>query len=228
MNAADRLIVALDSDAADMGAVFLRLYRETSIRFFKVGPQLLLQHSGMVFIENMIREGHSNGSAVDLFLDLKVYDTRDTVARVVRHAFDLGARFVTVHATPSVMEAAMRAKPTGERHKVLAVSQLSDQERPTRDVFSKGLDTCDGIICPPYAVNVFKQSSIGKIFVCPGIRRRSVIGYVGPDDDHVYTATPAGALSAGADYLVVGRPIWRAPDPVAVARAILAEMGSVS
>ena len=90
------LIVALDGDAADMGAIFLRLRRETPIRWFKIGPQVLLQHAGMILIENMMRE---DGTL--LMADLKVYDTEDTVVNIVRRAVDMGAHMITVHGTPS-------------------------------------------------------------------------------------------------------------------------------
>ena len=234
MTPADRLIVALDGDTAAMGAVFLRIHINTPIRWFKISPGLLLQHSGMTFVENMMRE-----DGVNLMYDGKIYDTRDTVERTVKAAFDLGARFVTVHATPSVMEAAMRAKPADERCKVLAVSNLSDN--PVEFSSSRlryALSICDGAICSGRMTEYVRQwISKDKLLVCPGIRRRWPVGYINkgpesystpvesqPANNHVHPTTPAEALCAGADYLVVGRPIWQAPDPVAAARAIIAEM----
>ena len=226
MNAADRLIVALDGDAAEMGSVFLRLHRETPVRWFKIGPQLLLQHSGMPFIENMLREDD-----VNLFADMKVYDTRDTVKNVVARAFSLRARFVTVHATPSVMEAAMRAKPADERCKVLAVGPTTDQGDTSISSYAheqviRALKVCDGIVCHPKLA--FHGRRDKKISICPGIRPSPPAFTKRPDylmdGGHSYPQTPIVALKGGADYLVVGRPIWQAPDPIAAALAILAEM----
>lgn len=233
----NRLIVALDGDAADMGAVFLRLHRETPVRFFKVGPQMLLQYSGMTLVTNMLRE-----RGVDLFYDGKTYDTRDTVANTVRRAFDLGARFVTVHATPSVMEAAMRAKPDDPRCKVLAVGPTSD--RPISD-FATFWDRefpitaiTDGIIAPARALEMYpvltrRLKDASKLLVCPGVRPDPEIVGMGWMEDWEYIGSHAScemlamALRAGADYLVVGRPITAAPDPVTAARAILQEMEEV-
>jgi orotidine-5'-phosphate decarboxylase len=228
----DRLIVALDGDAPGMGIVFARLYRETPIRWFKIGPAILLDHSGMILIENMMRE-----TGVNLFLDLKLYDTRDTVDRTVRRAFDLGARFVTVHATPSMVEAAMRAKPPGDRCKVLAIKHLTDQPPPWDQEDLRGtalwFEPADGLVLPSWAIkHVHKDDRADKVIVCPGIRRAGKPesgGYRNPDDpnNHARPATPTEALRAGADYLVVGRPITAAPDPIAAAKAIIQEMNDV-
>lgn len=226
MTPAERLIVALDG-APDQD-LYRALRNQAGVMWFKIGVSTLLSTGGLELARYIV-EREDN-----LFLDLKLYDTRDTVDRTIHRAFDLGVRFVTVHATPSVMESAMRAKPADPRCKVLAVPTLTDQPTPKTDIFSESLDTCDGIVCSADRVRVLKMSSVDKIFICPGIRRgppkdrpNAIVGGYEQPDNHVTPATPTEALRAGADYLVVGRPIYAAPDPVAEARAILKEMENV-
>lgn len=224
----DRLIVALDDpDVSRAERLYARLYHEVGVRFFKIGVATLFDHSGY----ELARTIANFGTGTSLFLDLKVYDTRDTVERTVRRAFDLGARFVTVHATPSMLEAAMRAKPQDVRHKVLAVGRLSDDTSLTdiglptdarsQDVWMGSASTMsDGCVTNLETIRWLRPTCPSKVFVKAGIRR------VGDSpDSHVAPATPAEVICAGADYLVVGRPIWQADDPVAVARAIIEEMG---
>jgi orotidine-5'-phosphate decarboxylase len=223
------LIVALDLDAPAAGAVFLRLRRELNQRWFKIGPRSLLDHSGMILIENMLRED------ARLFFDLKVYDTRDTVAATTRAAFAAGAEMLTVHATPSMLAAAMGAKRPGSAAKVLAVGALTDS---LQDVLSTGitdetLRQCDGLVCSVPLLRWLTDNDLRQqaIFVCPGIRRgpppdrpNSIEGGYESPDSHVRLGTPAEARAAGADFVVVGRPILNAADPVAAAWAILEEL----
>jgi orotidine-5'-phosphate decarboxylase len=223
------LIVALDGDAADMGAIFLRLRRETPIRWFKIGPQVLLQHAGMILIENMMRE---DGTL--LMADLKVYDTEDTVVNIVRRAVDMGAHMITVHGTPSVMEAVTDAKPKNATYKVLAVGPTTDQ--PQTD-FSHWLEDapielCDGIVLGVRSLMRWQKylAAHKLLAVCPGIRRQHIlplpeyIEWKDSPNDHRNPATPYEALQAKANFIVVGRPITTATDPVVVAKAILDEM----
>jgi orotidine-5'-phosphate decarboxylase len=160
-------------------------------------------------------------------LDCNDYDTRDSVARDAEVAFnDLGARFLTVHATPSMLEAAMRAKPPGDYCKVLAVGPLTDHTDGRIDEYELAAARADGVICPVRMVG-YVRSAFGTppITVCPGIRLRGTMDSNPFDaDNHVNPATPAEAKAAGADYIVVGRPIYEADDPVAAARAIMAEL----
>jgi orotidine-5'-phosphate decarboxylase len=226
---ADRLIVALDGEPNEMEILVGRL-RGVGVNFFKLGIDALLQPRGRA-----LADGIASFPGFSLFLDLKLYDTRDTVDRTVRRAFDLGARFVTVHATPSVMEAAMRTKPSGDRCKVLAVGPTSDQsyESYNRWLENAPIELCDGVVCP--AAFVHRWASYlrchDKIVVCPGVRpltlARDPGGFEYIDerpDDHATVTSPRLAIEQGAGFLVVGRPICAAPDPVAAARAILAEI----
>lgn len=225
--ARERLIVALDDPSDERcDDLVTMLPVDAGVSFFKVGPTLLLSRNGYGIVERIVRLGY------DLFLDLKLYDTRDTVDRTVRAAFDLGARFVTVHATPSVTEAAMRAKPTGDRCRVLAVPTLTDADPAdwSSTETREALEACDGIVCHPHHASFFQRWSTlraGKILVCPGVRplTGSWDDHLATWDNHAAPVQPAHAIAAGADYLVVGRPIWRAADPVSAARVIVAEMG---
>jgi orotidine-5'-phosphate decarboxylase len=235
MNAADRLIVALDGHTGNMGRIVAAMYRDVGVAFFKVGVSTLLQPGGYDLCRTINKLGLTS-----LFLDIKLYDVRDTVQPVIRQAFeDLGARFVTVHATPSVMEAAMRAKPADPRCKVLAIGPTSDIQVsyngdliPEVEATIRGLDECDGAVMSGRLLQAYKREyglRKGKIVVAPGIRlpAKTSEGWddmVAPRDDHNYPLRPSEALAAGADYLVVGRPIYASADPVAAARAIIAEM----
>ncbi len=226
MTAAERLIVALDGDIIEMQLLARRLSSETAVRFFKLGPSSLLQPGFHATVDVIL-----DNCNADLFLDLTLYNTRDTVQVAIKAAFDLGARFVTVHATPSVMEAAMRAKPAGDRCKVLAVGPTTDQGNNAISPYAHetmvcALKICDGVVCHPKLA--FHARRDKKISVCPGIRPLPPPFTIRPDcltdGGHSYPQTPTVALKSGADYLVVGRPIWRADDPVAAARVIIAEM----
>ena len=205
------LIVALDfDDALTASNIAELLNREAGVGFFKIGARVLMHPYSADLIDYL--------SDYDLMFDFKLYDTRDTVAATAARAFALGARFLTVHAMPLMLAAAMGAK-TDERQKVLAVNELTDLHE-ARSV--TGPAQFDGIICSvqtAYEIQLFGGKPEGKIIVCPGIRPRGT-----SPDNHVRPATPAEARAAGADYVVVGRPIIAAADPVAAARAIMEEL----
>jgi orotidine-5'-phosphate decarboxylase len=213
------LIIALDCPAPQAGEIFCQLNRELDQRWFKIGPRILLDHSGMILIENMLRED------VRLFFDLKIYDTRDTVTATARAAFAAGAEMLTDHATPSMLDAAMAAKPPWDHVKVLAVPTLTDN--PNYGWEFAGSTQFDGIVCPAWSARWYHKRYSGKIIVSPGIRfvRETPTGPVSEDpDNHVRPASPAEARAMGTDFVVVGRPILNAADPVAAARTIMAEL----
>lgn len=210
------LIVALDlPEAIYSHELYDHLRHETEVRWFKVEEDNLLDQFGYNLIRTIARNAN-------LFLDLKCYKTADSIDRVARRAFDLGARFLSVHATPSMLEAAMRAKPAGDRRKVLAVGSLTDDNGT---FFPNHEFDCDGIICAVRTLGAWKArtADTSKILVCPGIRP---IGW--PADNHVNPATPAEAKAAGADYIVVGRPIINSNDPVKATWAIIDELAAAS
>jgi len=219
------LIVALDAPTSwDNRRLLEKLVDQTPVRFFKLGVAALMSDRTHLLIDEITNRYRirSLDQCARLMLDLKVYDTRDTVARVVHRAFEIGAHMVTVHATPSVMGAAMAAKVRAT-DVVLAVPHLTDQHLGRWSAsFSVGaLEACDGIVCPASIAAHHRSSTCmqEKLLVVPGIRPQ------GSDaDNHRTAATPGEAIRAGATHVVVGRPIWQSPDPVAATLAILEEM----
>ena len=208
-----QLIVALDIDDPDRLRETFHACMVAGVSFFKLGVRALLlpKISGMHVIKDIV------SSSGDVMLDLKLYDTADTVHAVARRAFELDVRFLTVHATPSMLDAAMGAKSPGDYHKVLAVGPLTDNETDWPAGFNP--TQCDGLIRSAECGSVWKANAPDKILVCPGVRP---LGWSA--DNHVNPATPAEARAAGADYIVVGRPIVDAPDSAAAARAIMEEI----
>jgi orotidine-5'-phosphate decarboxylase len=224
------LIVALDGpDNASMSQLVVDLVHRTPVRFFKLTAAHLMRPG----TERLVRTitcpyPNHDETRSRLFLDLKVYDTPDTVRNVTRAAFDLGAAFLTVHGSPSVIDATMRAKPDDRDCKVLAVGPTSDWSHRDYRSWIQGAQLCDGVICPAAYADRWATylHYHDKLVVCPGVRSPSddrAGGYLQPDDHHRIMA-PKPAMSAGADYIIVGRPIWQAVDPVAATQAILAEM----
>lgn len=224
---ADRLIVALDfPDARAALALVDRL--EGSARWFKVGLELYIAE-GKSLVAELQRRGFS------VFLDLKLHDIPNTVASAVRAAARLGVNMLTVHASggPEMLAAAAESTDTGLT--LLAVTVLTSidaaqleatgvrgsaaaqVERLATMAFAYGIR---GFVCSPAEVaGLRRRLGSEPLLVIPGIRPEgAAIG------DQRRVATPAAAMAAGASYLVVGRPITRAVDPGAAARAILAQM----
>lgn len=176
------------------------------------------------------------GGEASVFLDLKLHDIPNTVAGAVRSALDLDPLLLTLHASggPAMLRAAVEARGS-QRTKLLAVTVLTSlddsdlaatgQSGPTavqvqRLALLAKSAGIDGVVCSPQEVAILRQAC-GKDFllVVPGIRPAgAAIG------DQKRVQTPRDAIEAGADYLVVGRPITEAPDPAAAARAILAQL----
>jgi orotidine-5'-phosphate decarboxylase len=225
----DRLIVALDfPDTRAALALVDRLHGAT--RWFKVGLELYIAE-GNSLVAELKRRGHS------IFLDLKLHDIPNTVASAVRAATHLGVDMLTMHAAggPEMMSAAVGAAES--RLSLLAVTVLTSMDAAQLEAIGvtgtpaaqvERLATMaiacgvGGLVCSPNEVaSLRKQFGSGPLLVIPGIRPEGAdIG------DQRRVATPAAAIASGASYLVVGRPITRAVDPEAAARAILAEMQS--
>ncbi len=216
--ARDRLIFALDvGSAAEAREYVARLAPEVS--FFKVGLELFTA-AGPSMVEWLVGEGHR------VFLDLKLLDIATTVGRAVAAAGRLGAEVTTVHAEPAVLEAAVRGK-VGGRPLVFAVSLLTSEacvnaaDRVAKVAGMAAGCGIDGLIVAglPEEIAAVRAVSPALAVICPGIRPAgSDVG------DQRRVATPAAAIRAGADYLVVGRPIRDAGDPLAAARSIIGEM----
>ncbi|HEV2485844.1 MAG TPA: orotidine-5'-phosphate decarboxylase [Terracidiphilus sp.] len=228
-----RLIVALDvPDAAS--AIDLVNQLEPCCRWFKVGMELFTA-AGPKVLEPLVARGHS------IFLDLKFHDIPNTVAGAVRSAAGLGVRMVNVHALGGpAMLAAAQAALAGfpDPPQLLAVTMLTSMDQaqvkaagldrsPSEEVellARMGLDAgIRGFVCSPQEVAKLRAMTGPEgVLVTPGIRPAG-----GDKGDQKRIATPAEALKSGASYLVVGRPITQAADPVEAAQAILREMTEV-
>ena len=176
-----------------------------------------------------------DGTDLPLFLDLKFHDIPNTVAGAVRGIASLSPAFFTIHAGggAAMMRAAVEA--AGGRSKVLAVTILTslseadmaplgieghvaDQVKRLADLAQAS--GVDGLVCSPQEVALLRRHLGSEMaLVVPGIRPAGSAA-----DDQVRTLTPAQALSAGADHLVIGRPITAAADPAQAAKAILASL----
>lgn len=228
MNPRDRLIVALDVPEADQArALAARLVGHVGV--FKVGKQLFTS-AGPTVVTRLV----AAGSAV--FLDLKYHDIPNTVAGATAAAARLGVSLVTVHALGGremIAAAARAVRSTAAR--VLAVTILTSHDEGTLEEIGLAGPVASaverlallarsagahGVVASPREIAAIR-AACGPDFliVTPGIRPVGTRA-----DDQARIATPAAALAAGADYLVVGRPITESPDPVAAADALSAEM----
>jgi orotidine-5'-phosphate decarboxylase len=236
MRAREKLIVALDVPSADAA---LRIVEKLHghVGLFKVGLEVYTAE-GPVLARYLLAAGEK------VFLDLKFHDIPNTVRSAAREASRLGVSFLNVHASGGrkMMEAAVEGvhavggvRREGARTRLLAVTVLTSLEaedlmelgvtgtpgevvvRLARLAQSAGLD---GVVASPREIQAIR-SACGPDFliVTPGIRPATVVV-----DDQARIATPESAVRAGADYLVVGRPITAAPDPAAAAEAIATEM----
>ena len=225
MEPRDRLIVALDVPSVDAAQSMVASLGD-SVSFYKIGYQLAFA-GGLDYAPKLVQSGKR------VFLDLKLHDIGNTVAAGVKSVARLGASFLTVHAFPQVMHAAVEARESGLR--ILAVTvltSLSDADlakagyaATVRELaLLRAEQACeigvDGIVCSPEEVATLRGAVKNKlVLVTPGIRP------AGADaGDQKRIATPGNAINAGADYLVVGRPIIAASDPRAAAEAIVAEI----
>jgi orotidine-5'-phosphate decarboxylase len=222
----DRLIVALDvPNVAAAEAMIARL--GDSVTFYKIGYQLGYA-GGFPLVRKLVDAGKK------VFLDLKLHDIGNTVAKGVESVADLGATFLTVHAYPQTMKAAVEAR-AGSKLEILAVTVLTSyDETDLREAgYRLGVSDLvklraeqakaigvDGLVCSAEeAANLRTIAGSRMSLVTPGIRPAgSAVG------DQKRIMTPARAIAAGADYLVVGRPVMEASDPKAAAEAIVREI----
>jgi orotidine-5'-phosphate decarboxylase len=226
LDARERLIVALDiPSVAAAEAMVTRL--GDSVWFYKIGYQLAFA-GGLPFAAGLIAAGKQ------VFLDLKLHDIGNTVAKGVESVAQLGATFLTVHAYPQTMKAAVEGKQ-GSTLRILAVTVLTSYD--DADLAAAGYEMnvkelaaaraaqardtgVDGLVCSAEEAATLRDiAGPGMVLVTPGIRPAgSAVG------DQKRIMTPARAIEAGADYLVVGRPILGARDPKAAADAIVIEI----
>ena len=225
-----RLIVALDLPTRALAEAMVERLGDAAV-FYKIGLELLAG-DGM----GMARDLKSRGRRV--FLDWKLHDIGATVERASAAIVGSGAcDFLTVHAEPQVLAAAVRGR-AGERSvKILGVTVLTSLSGQDLGEIGYGLSVAalverrigqaidagaDGVIASPHEAALARRlGGRGFLVVTPGVRPAGAAL-----DDQARAATPAEALAAGASHIVCGRPITAAPDPRAAALAIAAAMGA--
>jgi orotidine-5'-phosphate decarboxylase len=222
----ERLIVALDvASVAEAEALVARL--GDTVSFYKIGYQLAFA-GGIDFARVLA------GAGKRVFLDLKLHDIGNTVARGVESVARLGVSFLTVHAYPQTMHAAVDGRK-GSALRLLAVTVLTSYD--DADLAAAGYDFTvselvgeraaqardvgiDGLVCSGEEAAMLRPVvGSGMVLVTPGIRPAGAVA-----GDQKRVMTPSAAIAAGADHLVVGRPIVAASDPRAAAQAIVTEI----
>ena len=227
----DRLIVALDVPDAQAARTLVRTLGDAA-GFYKIGMELSMSPGFFELLDWLKQEGHK------VFVDLKFFDIPETVARAVGNLAERGADFCTIHGNQSMMEAAAKAK--GGTLKVLAVTALTSLDRGDLDDLGFACDIgdlvlsrarrslasgCDGVISSGLEVERLRREAPRELIcVTPGIR--PVENRVLADQKRVMT--PSAAIRAGADYLVIGRPIRDAADPRAMALSVQDEIAAAS
>ena len=221
----DRLIVALDLPTVAQAEDLIERIGDAAT-FYKIGYRL-------AFTGGLDLAARLTASGRKVFLDLKLHDIGNTVEEGVRALSGLGASFLTVHAYPQTMRAAVNGRPKGL--KLLAVTVLTSYDEAdakeagyamlvgelvaarARQALAAGID---GIVCSAHEAGPVRDA-IGpdRLIVTPGIRPEgAALG------DQKRVLTPRQAREAGIDHVVVGRPITEAADPRAVAQAIVADL----
>lgn len=224
---ADRLIVALDVEDVEAARVLVARLGD-SVTFYKVGLELAYALEGLAFARDLARSGKR------LFIDLKLHDIPNTVERATRQVAKLGATFLTIHAYPQTMAAA-RTGAAGSELKLLAVTVMTSYDDSDLAETGSALSVADlvarragqardagmdGLILSPHEL-VATRALVGPdmALVTPGVRPAGAA--VG---DQKRVMTPREAIAAGADHMVVGRPVTQAADPRKAAEAIQAEI----
>jgi orotidine-5'-phosphate decarboxylase len=224
----DRLIVALDVPTVDEAARLVERIGDEAT-FFKIGHELLYT-GGVELARRLIGEGKK------VFIDAKLHDIGNTVERATANLAALGAHLLTVHAYPQTLQAAARGRGTSSL-KLLGVTVLTSYDdkdllecgvsltvndlvlRRAKQILDSGVD---GVVCAPTDVSAVRSiTGEGAILVTPGVRP------AGSDaGDQKRVATPADAIRAGANHLVVGRPITKSADPARAAASIVEEIAA--
>ena len=223
----DRLIVALDFPSQAKALALVAALGD-SVSFYKIGLELYTA-CGPAVVEAVAASG------AQVFLDLKLHDIPNTVAKAVAATGELGVKLLTLHLSGgrAMLEAAVKAKPPGLS--LLGVTVLTSATEETlretgvaaavaEQVLRLGVlgkeAGVDGLITSPQEVATLREK-LGNdvLLVTPGVRP----AWASADDQKRFT-TPAAAVAAGADYLVIGRPITAAADPRAAVEKIVAEL----
>ena len=225
------VIIACDFAGAEETFAFLDRFTEEK-PFVKIGMELYYAE-GPQIVRALKARGHK------IFLDLKLHDIPNTVKKAMRVLAGLDADIVNLHAagTRAMMEAALEGltRPDGSRPLLIAVTQLTSTDQKSMEnelLIEKPLDEVvlayaqnaaaaglDGVVCSPLeAGKVHTACGAGFLTVTPGVRFAE-----GEKGDQKRVTTPAEARALGSDYIVVGRPITRAEDPVAAYRRCVKE-----
>jgi orotidine-5'-phosphate decarboxylase len=227
-----RIIVALDYADAETAMTLARRLEPGQCRL-KVGKELFTR-AGPDMVRRLVDRGF------DVFLDLKFHDIPNTVARACRAGAEMGAWMINVHALggPRMLEAAREAvgQVSGQRPLLIAVTILTSmdehelrsvglQDGPEENVLRlaglAGRCGLDGVVCSPLEVAPLRtQHGPDFMLVTPGIRPAGEAR-----DDQRRTLSAVEAIRAGADYLVIGRPVTRADDPLQALLTINSEIG---
>lgn len=225
------VIIACDFASAEQTLAFLDLFKEEK-PFVKIGMELFYAE-GAPIVREIKRRGHK------IFLDLKLHDIPNTVRKAMAVLSRLDVDICNVHAagTVEMMRQAAEGltRPDGTRPLLIAVTQLTStgEERMRSELLiDASIDECivkyalntreaglDGVVCSPLESRMVKEAcGEGFLTVTPGVRFAD-----GDNADQVRVTTPARAREIGSDFIVVGRPITAAADPVAVYRRCVAE-----
>jgi orotidine-5'-phosphate decarboxylase len=230
MTPKDRIIVALDVPHVDEARALIHKLGD-SVGVYKIGLELLFA-GGLALAEELARNGRR------VFLDAKLLDIEATVERATAAIARTGAHFLTVHATDrKTLDAAVRGRGDSAL-KLLGVTVLTNLDRG--DLSQQGIEMpplalvqerarlsqdagLDGIVASGKEAAALRERLRNFLIVTPGIRQK------GADvQDQTRVVTPRSAIEAGADYLVIGRPITRAKDPRAAAEAIAEEIAGAT
>ncbi|SFG88004.1 orotidine-5'-phosphate decarboxylase [Palleronia marisminoris] len=225
----ERLIVAIDTGDALSGLKLANRLGD-AVGFYKIGLGMLTM--GGLALARELKDDHGKR----IFLDMKLFDIGATVEQAVRGLCQFDIDFLTVHGDPHVVRAAMEGA-AGTKTKILAVTVLTSLDRGdlddamiragdlgevTTERAARALAAgADGVIASPHeaaAIRALSEAE-GRLIVTPGVRPAGAAS-----GDQKRIATPRGAVEAGADHIVVGRPVWQASDPAAAARAIVDEL----
>ncbi len=229
--ARDRIIVACDvPDLKGLATLLDRLEGRPS--FYKVGLELFVAEGERAIEAVRKRGGH-------IFLDLKLHDIPETVARAVQSARRIEAELLTVHTSGGYEMMSRAAEAAAGQIKILGVTVLTSLAQD--DLHAEGIEQSipemvrarariaakagiSGLVCSPHEIDAARNAAPDMLIVVPGIRPATGAGSAAGDQKRV--ATPESAIRNGADYLVVGRPLRDAPEPAKTFDALVGEVGA--
>jgi orotidine-5'-phosphate decarboxylase len=234
LTARARLIVALDVPTVPSASDIIHRLGD-AVSFYKIGPHLQFAPGMVEFAHDLV-----NREKKRLFFDFKSVDIGDTIDVAVKFAKSIGAEFVTIFGARSAIKAAIRARGSSEFPKILVITLLTDhseadmqEEFETKDTLEQFIEKRakmvleaggDGVICSPLeATQIRSIAGADFLIVTPGIRP-----LWWPGNGHKRFGTPSQSIMAGADYLVVGRPIVASGDQADAAWKVIREMENAS